>query len=121
MNESPAGEPPPLLTRDRARKLRRAAADAENKLWARLRNRQLEGAKFRRQHSIGPYIADFFCLEARLVIELDGGQHDEQTRREADERRTRYLQAQGYTVLRFWNSEVSEDMDGVLEAIAGHL
>jgi very-short-patch-repair endonuclease len=103
----------PILARDRARSLRAAATAAERRLWQRLRNRQLKGAKFRRQHQIGPYIADLFCLRARLVIELDGGQHDEQTQREADERRTEYLQAQGYTVLRFWNNEVLQNVDGV--------
>lgn len=121
MKNLSAAEPQlPPLPRDRAT-LRRASTDAERMLWACLRNRQLKYAKFRRQHSIGSYIADFFCLEARLVIELDGGQHDQRTRRVADQRRTQYLQAHGYTVLRFWNNEVSENIDGVLEAIAEYL
>ena len=98
-----------------ARTLRMQQTDAEKLLWGRLRNRQLEGCKFRRQQAIGAYIADFLCLEPKLIIELDGGQHAEQ--REQDEQRTRYLQTLGYRVLRFWNHEVLGDLDAVLEAI----
>lgn len=87
--------------------------DAERMLWAVLRNRQLDGAKFRRQATIGPYVVDFLCIEASLVIELDGGQHDE-TR---DGRRTEFLEARGLAVTRFWNHEVIENLDGVAEAI----
>ena len=111
----------PILARDRARSLRAAATEAERGLWQRLRNRQLKGAKFRRQHQIGPYIADFFCPEARLVIELDGGQHARQAEREADRRRTQYLEGQGYTVLRFWNHEVLNNIDGLLARIVEYL
>jgi len=81
----------------------------------------LDSAKFRRQHEIGSYIADFFCLDARLVIELDGSQHGEERERQADERRTEYLENQGYRVLRFWNQEVLDNIDGVLETISRHL
>ncbi|MBV8055696.1 MAG: DUF559 domain-containing protein [Deltaproteobacteria bacterium] len=70
---------------------------------------------------MGSYIADFFCLDARLVIELDGSQHGEERERQADERRTEYLESQGYQVLRFWNEEVLDNVDGVLETIARHL
>ena len=73
------------------------------------------GIKFRRQRPIGPYIVDFLCVERKLVIELDGGQHQERT--EYDGRRTRWLRSQGYSVLRFWNDEVLEDMDAVFESI----
>ena len=85
-----------------ARALRRHQTDAEKVLWYRLRNHQLEGRKFRRQQVMGKYIADFFCLELKLVIELDGGQHAE--RAEQDEQRTQYLQSLGYRVLRFCES-----------------
>ncbi len=112
---------PPALARDRARALRAAGTEAEHRLWARPRDRQLSGVKFRRQHPIGPYITDFFCLEACLVIELDGSQHSDPQAREADEQRTQYLESQGYTVLRFWNDEVSNNIDGVLERIAEFL
>ncbi len=99
----------------RARALRRSSTDAEAQLWNRLRNRQLLGLKFRRQHPIGPYYADFACLEIRLVVELDGGQHVEDAVRDA--RRAAAMAAQGFTTLRFWNHEVLGQMDAVLEAI----
>jgi very-short-patch-repair endonuclease len=76
---------------------------------------------FRPQHPIGPYIIDFFCLKARLVVELDGGWHNENVKRIADEHRSDYLEGRGYTVLRFWNNEVTEDLSGVLQRIAEHL
>jgi very-short-patch-repair endonuclease len=98
-----------------ARTLRKQQTNAEKLLWSRLRSRQLEGCKFRRQQPIGPYIADFLSLEPKLIIELDGGQHAEQ--QEQDNQRTRYLQALGYRVLRFWNHEVLNDLEAVLEAI----
>jgi very-short-patch-repair endonuclease len=98
----------------RQRQLRRNATDAENRLWYVLRNRGLGGWKFVRQSPVGPYIADFACREAALIVELDGGQHADNTR---DERRTAYLNAQGYGVLRFWNNEVLQNRDGVRWAI----
>ena len=97
-----------------ARKLRRSATDVEAALWQRLRARQIEGAKFVRQLPIGDYVADFACRTARLVIELDGGQHAESA---ADVKRTRIIEAHGFTVLRFWNNDVLENMEGVLEEI----
>jgi very-short-patch-repair endonuclease len=100
----------------RAKKLRRDMTDAERKLWLRLNLRQLGGVKFRKQVPVDPYIADFACLEHLLIIELDGGQHDEN--RAKDEKRTRYLEAKGYRVLRFWNTDVMRNIDGVMEAIA---
>ena len=88
---------------DWARGLRQTMTDAERKLWYHLRGRHLSGHKFRRQHEIDQYIVDFVCTDAMLVIELDGGQHAEQ--QEYDERRTQYLHAKGYRVLRFWNND----------------
>jgi len=103
------------LNVDRARGLRADQTDAEQLLWYHLRNQRLQGWKFRRQHEIGPYIADFLCPDAGLIVELDGGQHGEQMA--YDEARTRKLQEEGYRVLRFWNNEVLKNTDSVLEAI----
>ena len=102
-----------------ARKLRRRQTDAERKLWSRLRDRQLCGAKFRRQHAIGPFVGDFCCIENKLIIELDGGQHAENAN--ADEERTSYLRQHGFRVLRFWNDAVLQDIDAVMVAIIGAL
>jgi very-short-patch-repair endonuclease len=99
------------------RDLRRNATPAEQRLWRMLRNRQLEGRKFRRQHSIGPYVVDFYCVEERLAIELDGAIHDDPARREADTRRQREIEAQGIRVLRFENREVLEVPEVVCAAI----
>jgi len=99
----------------RARELRRESSDAEQLLWACLRGRRLAGWKFRRQAIIGRYIVDFLCPTAKLVIEVDGGQHMEQVL--YDERRSRVLEAKGYRVLRFWNHEVLVQLDDVLEEI----
>jgi len=109
----------PALTRDAARRLRIEQTDAEHRLWSRLRGSQLEGFKFRRQHPLGPFFADFFCLEAKLVIELDGSQHADQLDR--DERRTEFLRGAGYEVLRFWNYEVISEIDVVIQRIADAL
>jgi very-short-patch-repair endonuclease len=98
-----------------ARRLRAHMTDAERKLWWLLRRKQLQGFRFRRQVPIGPYIADFACHSARLIVELDGGQHTVQT--VYDDRRTRWLGNAGYRVLRFWNAEVFTNSDGVLETI----
>jgi very-short-patch-repair endonuclease len=98
-----------------ARRLRRDQTDAERKLWFRLRDRRLRGLKFRRQVTIGPYIVDFCCESARLIVELDGGQHAIQQQQDA--KRTETLEAQGYLVLRFWNNDVVQNMDGVLQSI----
>ncbi len=101
--------------RDRARQLRRQQTDVETKLWFRLRGRQICGVKFRRQHPIGPYIVDFCCPDRGLVVELDGGQHAEHT--SSDQARTRFLEAEGYRVVRFWDHEVLNRMDAILEEI----
>lgn len=109
-------EPQDSTPRDRARRLRHDQTEAERRLWAQLRDRRLNGAKFRRQHPIGHYITDFCCPERGLVVELDGGQHA--TQAEADRRRTAFLIQQGYRVLRFWDNEVMENMEAVLQRIA---
>jgi very-short-patch-repair endonuclease len=98
-----------------ARKLRRNQTDAERKLWFRLRDRRLNGLKFRRQVPVEKYVVDFCCESARLIVELDGGQHSVRT--EADARRTAVLEAHGYLVLRFWNNDVLTNITGVLESI----
>ncbi len=97
------------------RALRREMTDAEQALWGILRGRQVAGLKFRRQHPFGDYILDFVCLENRLIIEVDGGQHAEQV--EYDRVRTERLQAAGFIVLRFWNNEVLQELDAVNERI----
>ncbi len=97
-----------------ARNLRRESTDAEKCFWNGVRNRQMAGAKFRRQWPIGNYIADFVCLEAKLVVEIDGGQHSENAR---DEVRTAWLNGQGYRVVRFWNNDVLSNIEGVLERL----
>ena len=98
-----------------ARALRKGATDAEKALWRGLRSHRLEGLQFRRQHPIGPYVVDFVCIEKKLVIELDGGQHVDQE--EADARRSRYLEQRGYRVLRFWDDEVLTQGQSVLAVI----
>ena len=100
----------------RARELRTNLTDAERKLWAHLRLRQIEGHKFRRQHPIGPYIFDFVCLERRLVIEVDGSQHMQ--RASLDARRDAWLAALRFRVLRLWDNQVLNEMAAVTEAIA---
>jgi very-short-patch-repair endonuclease len=107
-----------MFTRDqtaRARELRRKATPAEVLLWRHLRSAAM-GASFRRQHPIGPYFADFCCTSLKIVIELDGGQHAD--RAAYDAARTAYLERQGYVVLRFWNNDVMEGLDGVCEQIS---
>jgi very-short-patch-repair endonuclease len=102
-------------TLSRAKKLRANMTDAELLLWSKLRRHQVHGHMFRHQASIGNYIVDFACLTIKLVIEVDGGQHNIDKAR--DERRTRWLEGQGYKVMRFWNNEVLQNLDGVLETI----
>ena len=97
-----------------ARNLRNQPTEAERRLWQHLRASQLESAKFTRQHPIGNFIADFACRSLRLAIELDGGQHSGST---MDANRTRIIEAHGYRVIRFWNHEVMENVDGVLQVI----
>lgn len=99
----------------RARELRREMTPAERLLWSRLRNRRLEGLKFRRQHPLGPFIADFYCAACRLVVEIDGDIHDLQPERDAA--RTEQFEQYGYRVIRFRNVQVLNDLEDVLAAI----
>jgi very-short-patch-repair endonuclease len=98
-----------------ARSLRQNQTDVEQLLWQRVRNRQILNCKFRRQFPIDPYIVDFCCLELKLIIELDGSQHIE--RLQSDTVRTQILAQRGFKVIRFWNNEVIENMEGVLTKI----
>ncbi len=100
---------------ENARQLRCKQTDAEQKLWYHLRAHRFMGLKFKRQKPLGRYIVDFVCPERKLVIELDGGQHSEQTAYDA--KRDDWLGSQGYTVLRFWNNEVMQELEAVLEKI----
>ncbi|MEW6327782.1 MAG: endonuclease domain-containing protein [Thermodesulfobacteriota bacterium] len=102
-----------------AKSLRRKQSEAERQLWRYIRNRQLAGFKFRRQHIIEPYIVDFICLERKLIIEIDGGQHAEHL--EYDARRTAFLGRKGFRVIRFWNNEVLADTEAVLSVIRAAL
>jgi very-short-patch-repair endonuclease len=102
----------------KATRLRREMTDAEGKLWSVLRDRQLGGAKFRRQQPIGPFIVDFVCQERRLIIEADGGQHAECA---TDHRRNVFLESKGYRVLRFWNNDILTNLDGIAQVIAAAL
>ena len=112
-----AGEGPRSLTKV-ARKLRSQMTDAERKLWFALRGRRFEAFKFRRQVPIGPYVADLICFEARLVVEVDGGQHAGSGR---DATRDRWLAENGFRVTRFWNNEVLSNLEGVLMVLTAEL
>jgi very-short-patch-repair endonuclease len=96
------------------KKLRTEMTDAENRLWKRLRGRQMTGFKFRRQHPFLDYVLDFVCLEMRLIVEVDGGQHQDC---EADQVRDRRLHEAGFRIMRFWNNQVLQETDAVVEAI----
>ena len=100
-----------------ARRLRKSMTDAEQALWKRLRFQQT-GHRFRRQHPVGPFVADFACLAERLIVEVDGGQHCDSP---TDARRDAFLRDEGYRVLRFWNTDVLQNMDGVLQVILERL
>jgi very-short-patch-repair endonuclease len=105
------------MANPRARTLRRNMSNAERKLWYALRLKQLDGARFRRQHPIGPYIVDFVCLEKRLIVEVDGPQHTEERHVAHDERRDRWLDAEGYRVMRFQTIDVYHNLGGVVDTI----
>lgn len=104
--------------KERRRELRRNQTEAEKLLWARLRNKQIHGIKFFRQFSIGAYVIDFYSPTIKLAVELDGGQHAEKENQEYDEIRSNYLRAQGIEVMRFWNNDVMQNLEGVLYKIA---
>ena len=101
----------------RARELRRAMTKHEVKLWVVLRDGQMGGFSFRRQHPVGPYFLDFYCAAAKLAIELDGSQHGTPEAREYDDVRARFLARKGINVIRFWNHELNDNLEGVLEGI----
>ncbi len=103
----------PASATTRARRLRRDSTDVEKKLWLSLRAAQVAGVSFRKQHPIGPYIVDFCAPSLKLIIELDGGQHAETV----DRKRTAWLEREGFSVIRFWNNDIIDNMDGVREAI----
>lgn len=100
-----------------AARLRRERTDAEDAFWQAVRNRQIDDYKFRFQHSLGPYVADFACLEGMLIVEIDGGQHSE----EADAKRTAYIEALGFRVVRFWNNDVLTNLEGVITVVQAAL
>jgi very-short-patch-repair endonuclease len=106
---------------EKAKQLRKNCTDAERTLWRALRSRQLGGHKFSRQQPLGPFIVDFVCLEARLVVEVDGGQHNEAEQTAYDAKRTAWLQNENFQVLRFWDHEVLKQLDAVKQVIANAL
>jgi very-short-patch-repair endonuclease len=106
------------MPNENARKLRRDATDAERRLWSALRDRRLNGYRFRRQYPIGPFIADFACTKERVIMEADGGQHSDS---KTDSRRTAWLESQGWRVVRFRNNEILKNPEGVIDAILREL
>ncbi|HEX9532052.1 MAG TPA: DUF559 domain-containing protein [bacterium] len=105
------------IYQERARDLRSHMNDAEKLLWSRLRAHRMDGRKFRRQHAFGNYIVDFVCLASRLIIEVDGDSHGNDSREALDAQRTAYIEKLGFRVLRFWNDYVLTDLDNVTETI----
>jgi len=103
--------------RETARRLRKNGTAAETLMWRQLRKFETRGTHFRRQVPLGPYVADFACLASRLVIEIDGSQHGDEPGKSRDEKRTRWLESEGYRVLRFWNNDVTRNPAGVLDVI----
>ena len=101
-----------------ARSMRREATEAEDRLWQELRGRRLDGIKFRRQVPVPPYVADFACMEAMLIVEVDGSQHGDDPK---DEARTAFLRSRGFRVLRFWNDEVLREMNSVCDTIIAYV
>jgi very-short-patch-repair endonuclease len=101
----------------RARRLRRDSTNVEARLWSKLRDGQIDGYSFRRQHPAGPYILDFYCARLCLAIELDGGQHNERAQEHQDRKRDAWLAERGVKTLRFWNSDIIRNLSGVLEVI----
>ena len=107
--------------RGRARSLRRDSTDAERIIWSVLRAHRLNGASFRRQTPVGPYVADFLCHGAKLIVEIDGGQHFEREQQKRDARREAFLTSKGYRILRFNNYDVMTNREGIIETIAAEL
>jgi very-short-patch-repair endonuclease len=113
----PSHHPIPAVNRANARRMRKAMTPAELKLWKEVRAHRLMGISFRRQLPIGAYIVDFACPEKMLIVEIDGSQHGDDVRAEADAARTRFLENAGWTVLRFWNHDVIDDITNVCQHI----
>jgi very-short-patch-repair endonuclease len=105
--------------RGHAKRMRREPTEAEKLFWWEIRDRRLDGHKFKRQFLVGSYIADFVCLESKLIIELDGGQHSETT--DYDLKRSAVLQAHGFRVMRVWNADIFTNMEGVIDAVLAEL
>ena len=117
---SPIGEEKENIVDERnilARELRKNSTIQERRLWNLLKNRQFHNLKFKRQQPMGNYIVDFICKEVKIIIEIDGGQHNEPDNIKADEERTKYLEQLGYKVVRFWNNEVYENIEGVIKKL----
>src|SRR4030042_2155374 len=106
-----------ISLKSRRQILRKNSTDAERKLWTRIRNKQLPGLKFYRQFSVGPYILDFYCPVCRLAIELDGGQHAKIKQKIYDDKRTDFLRCNNISVIRFWDNDVLQNIDGVLKKV----
>ncbi len=101
----------------KAKNLRKNSTIQEQKLWSLIRNKQLKGLKFTRQYPIGNYIVDFACRKEKIIIELDGGQHNEEENIKYDIKRTKYLEGLGYRVIRFWNTDIDNNIEGVYERL----
>ena len=112
-----AGPTIDTFRRKTARRLRANATNAETMLWRHLKKFETEGTHFRRQVPLGPYVADFACMAARLVIEIDGSQHGDEPNRTRDEARTCWLESEGYRVIRFWNNDIVQNPEGLLDVI----
>ena len=109
------------LIAEAAKELRQRQTEAEKRLWFKLRDKQLCGAKFRRQEPVGNYIIDFVCFEKKLVLEIDGNPHTQMEVKRNDNQRTLWLQSEGFRVLRFWNADILNNVEGVLEKIKDDL
>ena len=102
---------------ENSRQLRKNMTSQERKLWCIIRNRQFYGYRFRRQFPLGQYIVDFICREKKIIIEIDGGQHNEIKNIQYDNKRTEYLISEGYKVMRFWNNDIDKNISGVYEKL----
>ena len=100
-----------------ARTLRKNSTPQERKMWSILRNHKFYGLEFKRQYPVGGYIVDFICREKHIIIEIDGGQHNEEVNIESDSKRTEYLNSRGYKVYRFWNNDIDNNIEGVYQAL----
>lgn len=110
-----------ITIKEKAAFLRKNLTLQEKKLWNIIRNKQINNYKFLRQYIIGNYIVDFVCREKKLIIEIDGGQHNESSKTEYDNKRTKYFESLGFKVLRFWNNEIDDNIEGVYEELLKYL